>query len=106
MKKTALCITTAMLLLTATPIQLNAALKNHSSLTVTNNSAEAAEAHALMTRLYEIEALSKTDLSSPQKKVLRGEVRSIKNRLSDIGGGVYISVGALILILVLLIILF
>jgi hypothetical protein len=44
-------------------------------------------------------------LKSSEKKSLRKEVRSINHKLNAIGGGVYISAGAAILILVLLIIL-
>ena len=44
-------------------------------------------------------------LKSSDKKELRKEARSIKRELKDISGGVYISAGALIVILILLIIL-
>lgn len=66
---------------------------------------DAAKADALNARLYEIKNMDISNLTSPQKKELRKEVRTIKQQLSAIGGGVYISVGAVILILILLIIL-
>lgn len=40
-----------------------------------------------------------------QKKELRTEVRTIKENLAAIGGGVYFSLGALVVIAILLIIL-
>lgn len=73
--------------------------------TTTSTSADAKEADALVTRLEVIKSMDKADLSFSEKRTLRKEVRTIKERLADIGGGVYISVGALILIIVLLIIL-
>jgi hypothetical protein len=54
-------------------------------------------------RLEEIKAMDKENLSRPQRKELRKEVKNIKRTMD--GGGVYISVGALILIVILLIIL-
>jgi hypothetical protein len=67
--------------------------------------AETAEANALLVRLSEIDALDKTGMSTTEKKELRKEVKATKSRLRAIGGGVYVSVGALIIILLLLIIL-
>lgn len=64
-----------------------------------------AEAEALMSRLKEIDSMDKKDLTSTEKKELRREVKSIKEQLADLGGGVYISVGAILIILLLLIIL-
>jgi hypothetical protein len=66
---------------------------------------ESAEANALLLRLNEIKGMDKTKLSSSEKKNLRRELRSTRNRLKEISGGVYISVGVLILIVILLVIL-
>jgi hypothetical protein len=63
------------------------------------------ESEQLYSRLEEINELSKKELTKTEKKGLRKEVQQIKARLADIGGGVFISAGALILILILLIIL-
>ncbi len=71
----------------------------------TNTSSDASAANALILRLSAINGMDITELSGKEKKGLRKEVRSIKQQLSDIGGGVYISAGVLILILILLIIL-
>jgi hypothetical protein len=66
---------------------------------------DAAAANALISRLHEIKAMDISSMSTPKKQELRKEVRFIQKQLSDIGGGVYISAGAIILILILLIIL-
>lgn len=63
------------------------------------------EAKTLELRLNEIKELDKSSLNHTQKKVLRGEVKTIEKQLRSGGGGVYISVGAIIIILLLLIIL-
>jgi hypothetical protein len=67
---------------------------------------EQAEAKALLLRLDEISAMDKTNLNAADKKNLRVEVRSIRHKLKHIGGGVYISFGAIIIIVILLLILF
>lgn len=52
-------------------------------------------------RLEEIKAIDKSTLSASERKALRKETRELKRA----GGGVYLSVGAIILIVVLLILL-
>lgn len=59
----------------------------------------------LENRLKEIEALDTKGLSRGEKKVLRREVREIKKELAAISGGVYLSIGAILLIALLLILL-
>jgi hypothetical protein len=66
---------------------------------------EAAKVITLESRLKEIDAMEKSDLDKSEKKELRKEVKSIKHELNAIGDGVYISAGALILILILVILL-
>jgi hypothetical protein len=104
MKKIALCLMATCLSLSLYPLQSNAANPTPSALEA-SKSTESAKANALILRLDEIKAIDKSDLNSCEKKNLRIEVRSIKQQLSDIGGGVYISFGALIIIVLLLIIL-
>ncbi len=60
----------------------------------------------LVNRLNEINSIDKSKLNSNEKKALRKEVRSINKDLKLGPGGIYISVGALILIIILLIIVF
>lgn len=63
------------------------------------------EATALLVRLDEIKATDLSDMNAVQKKNLRKEERAIKSQLNDMGSGLYISAGALIVILLLVIIL-
>jgi hypothetical protein len=61
------------------------------------------EAVILLARLDEIKAMDFSDLSSKERKELRKEVRAIKSELRELGSGIYISVGAAIIIILLLI---
>lgn len=64
-----------------------------------------ARAIALQSRLEEIKAVNKDNLSRAEKKELRREVREIKKELAAVSGGVYLSIGAILLIALLLILL-
>ncbi|MBC7425547.1 MAG: hypothetical protein H7321_03335 [Bacteroidia bacterium] len=86
----------------ATPV--NAKALSAESLTAVKP-CDTAEVKSLLLRIDQINEMDKSSLKSSEKRELRKEVRTIKKRLSSVGGGVYISVGALILILILLIIL-
>lgn len=66
---------------------------------------ESAEANAMIARLHEIKAMDKSNMTSSEKKQLRKEVRTLKANITQLGGGVYLSVGAIIVILLLLILL-
>jgi hypothetical protein len=59
----------------------------------------------LMERLEEIKAMDRKSMSKAEKKALRKEVRAIKEEMAAISGGVYISVGAILLILLLILLL-
>jgi hypothetical protein len=64
-----------------------------------------AEVQRLQNRLEEIKSIDKSKLSKDEKKALRGEVKQIKKEMKAISGGVYLSVGAIILIALLIILL-
>lgn len=64
-----------------------------------------AEAQKLISRLEEIKAMDKSTLTKPEKKKLRKEVRTINKSLRVVNGGIYVSVGAIILVALLLVIL-
>jgi hypothetical protein len=64
-----------------------------------------AEVKVMLNRLEEIKALDKSTLSRSERKELRKEVRTIKKDLRAAGNGLYISTGAVIIILLLIIIL-
>jgi hypothetical protein len=104
MKKLTLSLMIAILSLTF-PIQLKAGTEAVPTSMSVSKPVESLQAKILLNRLDEIKAMDKSNLTSSEKKQLRKEVRSIKKDLKELGGGVYISVGAIIIILLLLIIL-
>ncbi|MDP4208202.1 MAG: hypothetical protein Q8928_05245 [Bacteroidota bacterium] len=107
MKKIALGLIAAFLLLTFNPYLSNAAPNPAPTTLAGTLPTEKADAKAktLLLRLNEIKAMDKSTLTSYDKKNLRKEVRTIKRELRDISGGVYLSVGAIVLIILLLVIL-
>ena len=107
MKKFILCLMAIVLSLTLLPLQSSGAAKEEpSSLVVTKppEPAESAEAKALVTRLDEIKAMDMSKLKSTDKKEFRKEVRTIKRELKDISGGIYVSAGVLIVVLIILLV--
>jgi hypothetical protein len=58
-----------------------------------------------MKRLDEINSLDKSAMSRLEKKEAKKEVRDINKEMKRLGGGVYISAGAIIIILLLILIL-
>ena len=105
MKKLAICLMMTCLSLTLIPLQLNAAGKSESTSVPAPKPAESSEVKALELRLNEINAMDKSKMKSAEKKTLRKEVKTINHKMHYIGGGVYLSVGAVILIVILLVIL-
>lgn len=98
-KRTLLSLVALMMLLSFNPIAVKASGENPPSPKV-ENTQKIAE---LEMRLNEINAMDKTDMSNAEKRALRKEVKTIKRTIDN--GGIYISVGGLIIILLLLIIL-
>jgi len=105
MKKIIFLSVAMLLFLTLVPAPLKAAADNLLPSKDLTESVESTDSELLLSRLTEIDELDKSNLSSAEKKDLRKEVRNIKNALEINGDGVYLSVGALILIVVLLILL-
>lgn len=91
--------------LTFLPLQSKGATTDKSSSLIVPEPAVSAEAKALLLRLNEIKAMDKSKMKSSEKKNLRAEVRSTKNQLRETSGGIYLSVGAVLLIALLLIVL-
>jgi hypothetical protein len=92
----------AALLLSFIPIQLSAS----TFASVSPAQAAASEkANALAIRLGEIKAMDKSKLSASERKSLREEAHILKIKAKKANGGIYISVGALLIVILLLILL-
>lgn len=72
---------------------------------VNNATTDKAKSEVLVTRLKEIRDMDRSDMSRSEKKELRKEVKEIKTSMKALSGGVYISVGAIIIILLLILLL-
>ena len=105
MKKLALCMMTVFMLSAFIPAHVKAATTPAKLSIVATKTVQSAQAQVLLTRLDKINAMDKSMLTPAEKKQLRKEVRSIQAQLMDISGGVYLSVGAILIIVLVLIIL-
>jgi len=105
MKKFVFCLMAVILSVTFLPLQSNASTSEPASSLVEPKSEESAEVKLLELRLTEIKAMDRSELNASEKKALKKEVKSIKHNLKEMGDGVYLSVGALILLAILLIVL-
>jgi len=106
MRKIVFCLIATILSLTFIPLQVNASTSD--SITTLPAPASPATAEKVLTlesRLKEIDAMDKSELKAADKKNLRKEVKSIKHELRTLEGGIYLTAGALIIILLLVIIL-
>ncbi|PSL00511.1 hypothetical protein [Cecembia rubra] len=56
-------------------------------------------------RVEEIKAMDFTDLDKSERKEVREELKEMKKEAKELGGGIYLSVGAIIIILLILILL-
>ena len=90
----------AILLAVATPAATFA-----SDINTTTPAHREAEVQRLQSRLNEIKKIDVKKLSLHEKKELRKEVKTIKKQMTALSGGVYISIGAILLIALLLILL-
>jgi len=108
MKKIAICLMATGLLLTFQPLQSKAEPTVPNSVVVAtkpDNESSEAENKALILRLEEIKEMDHSQLNLREKRALRKEVRAIQNQMQQ-SGGLYISVGALIIIILLIILIF
>lgn len=105
MKRLFMCIMTVSALLTLTPTQTMAAEETNPVSVPVAKITDTERNDALVKRLNEINAMDKSAMSASEKRELRKEVRSMKREVKDGSGGLYISVGAAILIVLLLILL-
>jgi hypothetical protein len=99
MKKVKLFVMAALMLLSIVPMPLNAVNVEPAPAPVTTESVET----RVMNRITEIKAMDRSKMTSAEKKNLRKELREMKHQMKALNGGVYLSVGAIIIILLILI---
>lgn len=59
--------------------------------------------HPLLQRLQEIKEMDKSQLTTSERKALRKEVKNMKQEVRTNSNGIYLSVGAIIIVILLLI---
>jgi hypothetical protein len=104
MKKLPIYLMMIILSLNFFPTQLSAKEKNPTEIS-SNPKDPSPEVKIMLDRLEEIKAMDKSAMTRVEKKELRKEVRAIKANLQSTGKGVYLSVGAIIIVVLLLILL-
>ena|ERR1700744_3566415 len=72
---------------------------------IANMTADQKEARLeeIKSRVEEIKAMDKSQLTKEDRKELRTELKSLKKESNAMGGGIYLSVGAIIIIILVLI---
>jgi len=115
MKKLALGVMAAIMLILVIPPQLRAENVPAPVAVAAPAAVASKDASVLVARVEAIKAMDFSTLSSAEKKELRKELRAIKSDLKESkkndvvatsgNGGVYLSVGAIIIIILLLILL-
>jgi hypothetical protein len=61
-----------------------------------------AEVRIMLDRLHEIKDMDKSALTRMEKKALRMEARAIKSAIRSTGNGIYLSVSALLVIIIII----
>jgi hypothetical protein len=105
MKNLQITIACLFLVFASAPIPSQAAAPVAETVFPESSSPESVKAEALTRRLEEIKAIDKSQLRRSERRQLRTEVKAINKELKELGGGVYLSVGAVIIIILLLILL-
>jgi hypothetical protein len=107
MRKLGVFIVSLLLFFVFSPVQLHAENIAEPPSNELSIDAEKAikEVEILTARLHEINSIDKKNLTRAEKRDLRKEIKNIEQALTLNGGGVYVSVGALLLVIVLLIVL-
>jgi hypothetical protein len=101
MKKSVFYALLIIISLSAIPTAVHAAEKT--PLSKTNIPEDVpAEIRLMINRLEEIKELDRSDMNRSERKALREEVRTLKSAVKAAGYGIYISAGAVIVILLIL----
>ncbi len=100
MKKTTFYLMVLMLSFGAFSNTMMASEKNPT--TTTTPKEMPAEVRTMLNRLEEIKAMDRSALKPADRKALRKEVRAIKTEIKSTGNGIYMSAGAIIIVLLIL----
>ena len=99
MKKKIYFLATALMLMLATPSVMAKDAKSKPDMTETQKLRFA----EITRRVEEIKSMDRSELSREERKALRSELQDMKKEAKAVNGGVYLSVGAIVIIILLLI---
>jgi hypothetical protein len=104
LKKIAAILTLSLLITSSMPAMASAAIVEPYS---TNSPVKGDDPRVqqMLQRLEDIKKMNRADMTRSEKKELRKEVKGIRKEMKTISGGVYLSVGAIIIVILLLILL-
>jgi len=105
MKRTSMLSTIVLVFLTAYNVSVKANITKKVDFIALQNATKSNDSNEFQMRLNTINSMDKSALNKTEIKGLISEVKHIKNQSKKTDGGLYISAGALIIILILLIIL-
>lgn len=105
MKKLSFSILAALFMFAVSPSQLSATTSSNPVPVESTVPPESEVAAKLTARLMQIKEMDFASMDRAEKRALKSEVRAIKGELKAVGGGVYLSIGVIILIVLLLILL-
>lgn len=104
MKRAIYTLSVAAMLLCS--VQTVSAKENPAKQPTELTAAQQQELQNIKNRVEEIRTMDKSNLTSAERKEIRQELREMKKRADFLGNKVYLSVGALIIIILLLILIF
>ncbi|MGM0580562.1 MAG: hypothetical protein ACQETL_07775 [Bacteroidota bacterium] len=103
MKNIKVYIATVAIVFSLLPVSLKADTGSNLKTTEPTTTTVQIRSEILINRMEEIKEMDKSDMNRTEKKELRKEVRAANKELKELGGGIYLSVGAILLIALLLI---
>lgn len=104
MKKFTPGLIAVLAVLAFSPVEATGEINDNIKTEVAIEASDQEKADLMIDRLYEIMDMNIKSLDGPDKEKLRNEVMSIKDKLQQLNG-IYISAGALIIIILLILLL-
>lgn len=104
MKKSILLMMLVFSWLICTPLQSIAGVPTHQPKDSTET-AKSLQVNALVSRLGELKQIDRSKLVASERRKVRKEAQGIKKELKTLDQGIYLSLGALLLVIILLILL-
>jgi len=93
----------ATLMMTFAALSSQAATIDKAAIASMSTEQKQARVEEIKARVAEIKAMDKSQMTKVERKELRAELKSDRQEMRAMGGGIYLSVGAIIIIILILI---